>query len=342
MLLTVFCILMLAGCTAETTGQVPEPPQKVIFGYLQSQFLPEYQIPWHQLTHLSMAFGRVSEEGNLLADGLRPLTPIYREGQAKGVKILMSVGGGSSKTMSAVLQNDIYRARLVNQLIKAVDEMGLDGLDIDYEEWTGGPSGTAGEEDTKKAIALETFYKELREALPEGKLLTAAVSAGYEEWNDGWGNYNVFRNSMFEYLDLVNVMVYDFTGKWRTSLVAQHAGWDHFVSAARQWSEIREVPREKIILGVPFYGVQFLSEDSPVGATHIPYIDILATYPGENPTEKDQIGLLFYNGRPTMKQKSQFVVDNGYGGIMIWALSHDPQTKEESLLQVIYDTLNNK
>ena len=29
--------------------------------------------------------------------------------------------------------------------------------------------------------------------------------------------------SMFEYLDLVNIMVYDFTGGWKSSKVAQHA-----------------------------------------------------------------------------------------------------------------------
>ena len=31
------------------------------------------------------------------------------------------------------------------------------------------------------------------------------------------------------------------------------------------------------------------------------------------------------------------VNDNGYGGIMIWAISHDSPNKEESLLQVLYD-----
>ncbi|MCD7899426.1 MAG: glycosyl hydrolase family 18 protein [Bacteroides sp.] len=311
-----------------------------MFGYLQSQQLPEYKVPWDKLTHLSIAFGRVSTEGALLADALKPLVPIYKEGQKKGVKVLMSVGGGSSKTMSDVLQNDAYRKRLKDELIAAVKEMDLDGLDIDYEEWTGGPGGTAGEVDEKKAIALEIFYKELREALPEGKLLTAATSAGYPEWNNGWGNYNVFRNSMFQYLDLVNVMVYDFTGKWKSSLIDQHVSMEHFVNAAKQWEVVRQVPKEKIILGVPFYGVLFPSRESPVGATHVYYKDILVQYPDQQPTEKDQIDLLYYNGRPTIKAKSEFVKDNGYGGIMIWAISHDSPKKEESLLEVINEVFS--
>jgi len=342
--LLIWAVLFLAiGCSSSKEDTTTDSrPSKIVFGYLQTQQLPDYQIPWNKLTHLSMAFGRVSTEGALQAEGLKPFTAIYKEGQKKGVKVLMSVGGGSSKTMSDVLQNDVYRKRLKDELIAAVKEMELDGLDIDYEEWTAGPGGTAGEVDEKKAIALEIFYKELREALPEGKLLTAAVSAGYPEWNNGWGNYNVFRNSMFQYLDLVNVMVYDFTGKWKTSQIAQHASWEHFVSAAKQWEVVRQVPKEKIILGVPFYGVRFIHPDSSEGATHINYKDILTEWPESNPSMKDQIDLTFYNGLPTMKAKAGFVKENGYGGIMIWAISQDSSKKEESLLQAINEVFDNK
>ena len=113
---------------------------------------------------------------------------------------------------------------------------------------------------------------------------------------------------------------------------------EHFRMAAKRWSEIRGVPKEKIILGVPFYGVHFVSAETPVGATHMPYKEILTNYPNEQATEKDEIGLLFYNGKPTMRAKAGYVNDNGYGGIMIWAISHDSPNKEESLLQVLYDT----
>ena len=90
-------------------------------------------------------------------------------------------------------------------------------------------------------------------------------------------------NSMFEYLDLVNIMVYDFTGGWKSSKVAQHASMEHFRMAAKRWSEIRGVPKEKIILGVPFYGVHFVSAETLVGATHMPYKEILTNYPKNIP-----------------------------------------------------------
>ena len=298
--LTLWALLcILFGCGGTSQEEPPKKPSKIIFGYLQYEQLPEYQIPWDQLTHLSIAFGRTTEEGGLAdAANIEKLLPIFREGQKKGVKVLLSAGGGGNKTiMAGVLLNDTYRNRFKKELLKAVEDWGFDGLDIDYEHWAGGPEGY-GEGDKEKVALLENFYKELRTELPKGKLLTAAVSADYPEWNGGWGNYNVYTNSMFEYLDLVNIMVYDFTGGWKSSKVAQHASMEHFRMAAKRWSEIRGVPKEKIILGVPFYGVHFVSAETPVGATHMPYKEILTNYPNEQATEKDEIGLLFYNGMP--------------------------------------------
>ncbi|MFR5757843.1 MAG: glycoside hydrolase family 18 protein [Bacteroides cellulosilyticus] len=99
------------------------------------------------------------------------------------MKVLLSAGGGGNKAiMAGVLLNDTYRNRFKKELLKAVEDWGFDGLDIDYEHWAGGPEGY-GEGDKEKVALLENFYKELRTELPKGKLLTAAVSADYPEWN---------------------------------------------------------------------------------------------------------------------------------------------------------------
>lgn len=132
---------------------------------------------------------------------------------------------------------------------------------------------------------------------------------------------------MFEYLDLVNIMVYDFTGGWKSSKVAQHASMEHFRMAAKRWSEIRGVPKEKDYPRSAFLRCTLRIRRNPVGATHMPYKEILTNYPNEQATEKDEIGLLFYNGKPTMRAKAGYVNDNGYGGIMIWAISHDSPNK---------------
>ena len=57
--LTLWALLcILFGCGGTSQEEPPKKPSKIIFGYLQYEQLPEYQIPWDQLTHLSIAFGR--------------------------------------------------------------------------------------------------------------------------------------------------------------------------------------------------------------------------------------------------------------------------------------------
>ena len=69
-------------CILFVQEEPPKKPSKIIFGYLQYEQLPEYQIPWDQLTHLSIAFGRATEEGGLAdAANIEKLLPIFREGQ---------------------------------------------------------------------------------------------------------------------------------------------------------------------------------------------------------------------------------------------------------------------
>ena len=75
--LTLWALLcILFGCGGTSQEEPPKKPSKIIFGYLQYEQLPEYQIPWDQLTHLSIAFGRATEEGGLAAYFFVPLSPI--------------------------------------------------------------------------------------------------------------------------------------------------------------------------------------------------------------------------------------------------------------------------
>ena len=101
--LTLWALLcILFGCGGTSQEEPPKKPSKIIFGYLQYEQLPEYQIPWDQLTHLSIAFGRATEEGGLAdAANIEKLLPIFREGQKKGVKVLLSAGGGGNKAILA-------------------------------------------------------------------------------------------------------------------------------------------------------------------------------------------------------------------------------------------------
>jgi len=56
----------------------------------------------------------------------------------------------------------------------------------------------------------------------------------------------------------------------------------------------------------------------------------------------DQVGkTIWYNGFPTIKAKTRYVVEQELGGVMIWSLDYDVKG-EKSLLSAIDEAMNSK
>ena len=98
------------------------------------------------------------------------------------------------------------------------------------------------------------------------------------------------------------------------------------------WIKTRKVPKQKIGLGVPFYGYCF---GTRYGES-MSYKDIITTFAGAD--QQDQVipeggGVIHYNGLPTIKKKTKLAVKKA-GGIMIWQLLQDAEG-DDSLLAAI-------
>jgi chitinase len=295
-------------------------------------FVPQ----WNKITHLCLAFGIVQPDGSVDITDVSKYKNMIKTAQDNQVKVLLSIGGGGSNNFSTALLNPAGRTSLLSNLERLVNELNLDGIDLDYEEWDGGPNG-ASETDLLRRDALEQTYRGLREKIGNNKLITAAVTASWDDTK--WGYYNCFNNTMHQYLDFVSLMTYDETGPWASSKVGQHASWDFYEHAISHWLNNRNLPPKKLVAGVPFYGYQFPSPVTAEGAEGIAYRDILSLFPNVDAHLKDNIDLLYYNGMETIGQKVKYIKENDLGGIMIWELSQDTNEANKSLLNVIHDEL---
>lgn len=276
-------------------------------------------IDYAKLTHINIAFENpTNAEGDLSFNTKNPV--LIAKAQTNGVKVLISIGGGSASGSKTLLNryfnllNETNRAGFATKLADYVSRHGFDGLDVDIE----GPSINHD---------YGAFIQELAKVLkPRGKLLTAALSKGY--------GGNQVPDSVFGHLDFVNIMAYDGAGYWNTNAPGQHASMEFARDNVRYWLE-RGLPKSKAVLGVPFYGYGF---GEALRRRDYSYSAILAAYPGAENT--DQVGnTIWYNGLPTIKAKTQYVIDEGLGGIMIWSLDYDVKG-ERSLLSAIHETLN--
>jgi len=286
----------LSAATVAVLGHYP--------GYADYD-LPVESIRYDELTHVSyfsvwpLADGSLDESEVNVPD----LEKLVESADANGVKTLMTVGGwGRSKYFPSVAASPRSRGNFANSLLLCCLDYNLKGADLDWEPvWN--------ETDmTNYSLLIERVHKEFE---PFGLLLSVSVSAFGQE----------IKPEVVDLIDMVNVMAYDGTPP-------DHSKFDFAVSALHHW-EAYGAPREKLMLGVPFYG----RDEDGIGYS---YSDIFNTYhPGPNEDFIDGIG---FNGVNTIKEKTAYIVNKGYCGIMIWELSQDTLGRG-SLLSAITDTI---
>ena len=274
-------------------------------------------IDYAKLTHINIAFENPEANGELTFNKQNEV--MIARTHTNGVKVLISIGGGAASGDKVLLDRyfdlltDAKRSNFVASIDQYIVDHDFDGLDVDIE----GPSINQD---------YGAFIRDLAQALkPRGKLLTVALSKGY-------GGSKV-PDSVFEPLDFVNIMAYDGAGYWSPNSPGQHSSFEFATNNVAYWLG-RGLPKSKAVLGVPFYGYGF---GDAFRKRDYSYKDIVAKYPGAE--SQDQVGsTIWYNGIPTIKAKTRYVVDQGLGGVMIWSLDYDVPG-ERSLLSAIYEAL---
>lgn len=280
-----------------------------VVGYQPDWSADTAGIPYRQLTHVCYAFALPTNAagGVALSSGTAAarLRDVVNRAHAAGTKVLLSVYGGlgAADLQSVRIANStpIGRANAVGAIMRIVEEFDLDGVDMDWEYPTGQGNDYA------------ALMGSLRGALPGGKLLTAAVIAGAN-----FGAGLAIQRPVFELVDWLGVMTYD------DNLPGQpHASFDFMVHYCRQWLD-RGLPAAKLVAGIPAYA-------RPSGTAYRIYV-------GQDRAnaDRDVVGGSGYNGRPTVRAKTQWALGNA-GGVMFWELSQDTRD-DTSLVGVAYST----
>ena len=269
--------------------------------------------PLKRLTHVNLWFLNPDSVGNFTQD-LTGLERFVDKAHRKNVKVLFSIGGGSKHPQYHKLLQDEYRPMLINNLMAVALRYNMDGIDVDLE----------GSDINDN---YENFVIELaRELRKHNKLITSAIAIYYKDQ---------LSDKALAQFDFVNVMSYDRTGPWRPEKPGQHAGYEHAVEDLDYFGVVRKIPKEKMTLGVPFYGYGYGPELTSA-AISMNYGEIVKTYKGaENADEwkREDGKIIYYNGIPTIKKKIKLAKEKA-GGVMIWQVRGDAKGGK-SLLRTI-------
>lgn len=319
---------LLAGLLLHSCGAPAEDKDYRIVAYYPSYKASDSLLPeetFRKITHVNFSFALPAADGSLeYANVARSVRNTAEMTKKTGVKVLVSVGGGGGSELqhafAAAIHEKESREILVNNLMKMTDELGLDGLDIDYEAWKLKDE----QYDLELCAALEDFLCQLRQRLGPDRLLTSAVAT-----------YGKYTQAMVDSFDYITVMAYDLTGPWGNEH-GPHSPFEYFTSSIGIFQEMG-FPDDKIVGGVPFYGYGFPGEGND-GAYSMTYADIVKNYPGAEHMDcvNDE---LWYDGIDTITKKCEYVMNNSLGGIMFWEITQDTTDPELSLLQRIHSLL---
>ncbi len=293
----------------------PDTGFKVV-GYLSAGGFDQIDdLELEKLTYLNLAFTNPDKNGELVFSRNADIKPVVKKAHDAGLKVFVSMAGGGRPDTTAWkswLQPE-NRSAFIRQILDFVDENNLDGVDVDIE-WNLLPA----------IDGLYTpFVVELKQALhAKGKGISTALGA--VRLHDA-----VTDESLNAY-DFINVMVYDKRGKWRPDDIGPHSPYSYALEAIQFWTEEKNIPAERINLGVPFYGFDFTPP-----ARYISYKEIIREDP--ELAYQDSAGMKYYNGIPTIVKKAE-LAKKQLGGVMIWEISYD-SIGDLSLLRALDQTI---
>lgn len=305
----------------------PVVVSKVVIGYLPAhdwEFNDQFDnIHWEYLTHINVSFAHANSDGTLNIDKApeSKMNQIRTKAKEHGVKVLISINKSSEGAFGDAIDNETSRNALVNNIIQFTRKNQLDGFDIDYEDYN-----------RWNKSSLVAFAKALHEAKDEDMLMTCAVIC----WKD-------YTSQWQEYFDYINIMSYDKVMGGNNTKPGQHASYDGFVKDMNHWVNAYSTPKEKIVGGLPFYGYSWEDEANKDEVGAMRFHGILDHYAKTNDIKEvadaDQFGNTFYNGRPTIRKKCQYVMDNDFGGVMIWQLFQDAYQEEYKLINAVGEVM---
>lgn len=344
----------------------PQPESSVwIQGYYvgyQRRLYPVNEVDFEKISHLTV--GRIIPK----ADGYLythfdidntngPIMAKALSARAKqhGRKILLMVGGdGTHSGFYGATRNNFDR--FVTQLLNTMDELGYDGLDLDWEP--------INQEDKPLIINL---VKALREKRPN-ILLTFPTF---------WRNSNFpnsfdveFFSSLASHVDKINIMTYYMSGPW--------SGWRSWHSSPLFGEKdntptsvdssvntyLRGVPNSKLGIGLGFFGMCWQGVTGPnqdggrvVASDNVmSFANVFSQYYSKNRYQWDDIAKVPYLSSSTpfgprncnfvsiddprsIAEKANYIRDKKLGGAIIWTVNQGYLNGTNPLLDAFYDAL---
>ncbi len=323
------------------TDYTLKPYTSVAMSYLSDGGTAAH-IDWASVTHVAFQCARVLPDGGIdvtAGQTNQAADELVARAHINGIPVLLGIAGRltgldgwalyESNDFGGAIANPASRQLVVQNVVDYVADRRMDGVDIMMTDIN---SGTY----SSNLAAIGPFLADLRAALPEDALITVTVATGWQHW---------------EYPDLSAVDWINVRGFENALTVGpgaplgQPSPFQFMVDGGNIWVDFHGFPKEKIVLGIPAFGLKYDAIDADGNNLdwgsygYIPYRDILAADDGAHNKEFIELAHgVYFNGLPLVTQKAEYAKENGFKGVYLWAGDYDVMG-EKSLMGTIYRIL---
>ena len=340
------------ACAATATPAVrtvpaPDPPPLMLQGYYPSwcqQKFPPSQIGLDMLTHVCHSFVSPSATGALTVPKDFLLPDLVSLAHARGKKVVLGVGGGdASAHFSRMATNAALRTLFVRALSRFVASNHYDGVELDWEF----PRNEA------DRVGFILLVSGLRASLDPRRSMSLAVSAS--RFTSRYTDVAALAPSIDHFI----VMAYDCHGGWseysgHNAPLNTYPRCDGSVKEGVQYWLKRGMPRNKLVLGVPFYGRAFASKGAGRSFTecnnldyrevlqlinrgYVRHWDATACVPYLNANVGTQF--VTFDDPQSLALKVDLVLNSGFAGVAAWQVTGDIVDGRHTLLPGIRQRL---
>jgi chitinase len=322
-----------------------------VMGYYvayQRDLYPPQAIDWSGLTHIVMGRVKANRDGTLNLDfdwdatnGPALARDIAARAHAAGKKAILMLGGDDN---SPAIHDAVvgHRAQFVANLVAAMNSLGYDGIDLDWEN-------------TIDWAAFQRFAADLRAAAPRA-ILTVPMGA----LNINYQTVDPHVAAIAAKLDRISIMSYYPATAWAGSgwrswfnspLAGEKPSTPVSITSTLQRYVAAGVPRSKLAMGTSFYAICYTGgvtgpDQSTENGVQIRGGDndlMLSKFYGRNGAfseiyrhwsaaasqpylslpraEEHGCRYVSYEDEQALLAKGAFSRRSGYGGIIVWTIN---------------------
>lgn len=304
-------------------------PCSTVFGYLP-YWESSANIRYDLITHLACFSVEVNADGSLGNDHGWPWTGVINEAHANGVKVILVATLFNGSAIDTLISSPTNRANFFANIKAKMLEGNADGLNIDFE------SGTTWQDEINEFMAELTAY--LHAEIPGSEVTIAGPAVN---WSNRWD-----LGGLAASCDGIFIMGYAFAGSWSSTTGANAPLTGGSINITDtvldEYADALATAPEKLILGLPYYGHEWVTSSSVAGATVNSFVGStrfrddqldaqtfgrLWHTTSQTPWYRWQDGpnwrQIWYDDAESLGLKFDLAINNGLQGIGMWALNYD-------------------